>query len=164
MDMLLWFGVWFGSCITVWQKRSLRGSTKWSSAPTWPGRGPGVRRNKRAEDPLLLSTDPSPFHWTLKLAVVIAPTAPLRAARFSATKIWGASRRRPRGGRKDRARANWQMNQVQKYDDDDEMIRKIRFCKHPELIEIFLHKCWCSVNMVPTRSFMFLCLYLLSIS
>lgn len=150
--------VWFsGSFITDWQKKSWRGSTKWSSAPAGPSsltqstaslhRGLGARRSGRAEVPLPLSTDPSPSHWTPKLAVMIAPPAPRRPARFSATKIWGASRRRPRGGRKGRVTI-----QVPNYG-VGLTIGKMIFSKHPELIKIFLHKCLSSVNMAPTSSF-----------
>lgn len=67
----------------------------WSTAPVGPSslthstasllRGPGARRSEMVEDPLPLSTDPSPSRWTLKLAVLIAPSAP-RRAHFSATE------------------------------------------------------------------------------
>lgn len=63
----------------------------WKSAPTGSSsliqpaaglhRGTGARRNMRAEDPLHLSTDPSPYHWTQKFALVISLADPSEATR-----------------------------------------------------------------------------------
>lgn len=110
----------------------------WSSALVGPSsltqsttslhRGPWVGRSVRAEHRLPLSTDLSPSHWTLKLSVMIVPQAPQRA-RFSATKTWRASRRRPKGGGKDRV-----MIQVQKCDDDLK-IGKMILSKHPKTLK-----------------------------
>lgn len=86
-----------GSHVTVWRKKDLEGSNMWKSAPTGSRtliqpaaglhKGTGARRNVKAEDPLHLSTDPSPFHWTLKFALAIRPAGPSRPTRKNRAMI-----------------------------------------------------------------------------
>lgn len=69
----------------------------WKSAPTGSSsriqlaaglhRGTGARRNVMAEDPLHLSTDPSPYHWIQKFALAISPTDPPKATRKNRAMI-----------------------------------------------------------------------------
>lgn len=101
------------------------GSSSWTQSMASLRRGPGAGRSARVEDPLHLSSDPSPSLWTLRFAARIAPPAPQRA-HWRATETLRASRRRPRDGGKDRA-----MTRVQKWGGHLTLGRMI-LCKHPE--------------------------------
>lgn len=113
------------SYTAAWQKESWGGSMEWRSAPAGTSsliqstaervsllRGPEAERD-RIEAPLPPSLDHSLSLWILSFAVMTAPPAPHRAARFSATATWGASRRRLIDGGKKEVKT-WRMSQVQK--------------------------------------------------
>lgn len=109
----------FSQIVTAWPKESSRGSSMWSTVPAGtknttlssarPFRGPGAGRSARAEDPHRHSTDPCHCRWTPRCARTRAPPAPPRA-HSHATETLRASRRRRRGGRKNRVTTrvrNW---------------------------------------------------------